>query len=404
MPLSSEVLVAFNIARLEKATFRGVQFFLESSSRSAGRKVIVREYPNKQIRTTEDLGLFEATFTLVGIISGSRYFQQRDALITALDTPGNGKLIHPYYGEITVAADVYTLDEDLTEAGIARFGMVFHKTTDLTFPTEAVNNISQINQLSRDTLALAESASAELFVITDGFLSVLTDGQETLTNFALAFDAITRPFDALSEGLSEFSISLLRFQQNIFAFLNAPANLFNAIDALFDGFSNLSDNAAIRFDSISNLFGFATGYEELAPTTAQRIEARSNRQIIQSNVAYNVLARAYQDASLIEYTTEIQIEEIREILEDQYVFTRDNDNLSSEALDKLKDLRVQFTLFLDNELLNASQIITIETATTTLTALTYQYYGDLDNDLIINDLNSFINPSTISGTVEILSR
>lgn len=89
---------------LRPASFRGVPFQVDDEG-TFGRRVQVHEYPNRDKPYTEDLGRAARRFTINAYLVGDDFFEVRDRLIVAIDTPGPGTLVHPYYGEIAVCID-----------------------------------------------------------------------------------------------------------------------------------------------------------------------------------------------------------------------------------------------------------------------------------------------------------
>jgi prophage DNA circulation protein len=123
---------------LNKASFRGVTFLLDSHDVESGRKVVVHEYINKGKRFVEDLGGLPRSFTIKGFVSEPNYKFKRDALINALEKPGVGTLIHPFYGTVQVVAEPFTLTESMQRLGEATFSMVFREATENIYP-HAIN-------------------------------------------------------------------------------------------------------------------------------------------------------------------------------------------------------------------------------------------------------------------------
>ena len=123
---------------LQSASFKGVSFLVESTTTNAGRKTVTHEYPNTNIRFVEDLGESQEVYQITGIITGTDYIQNRDALIAALKSAGRGELVHPFFGSVQVTAKPYSLSENMTNLGIARFSMTFEKSDDSIYPNPSI--------------------------------------------------------------------------------------------------------------------------------------------------------------------------------------------------------------------------------------------------------------------------
>jgi len=82
------------------ASFRGVKFDVESLSDGATRDVQRHAYPYVAGEDTEDLGRAALSMTVRAVLWGHDYETRLQALLTALEQPGPGELIHPVFGSI----------------------------------------------------------------------------------------------------------------------------------------------------------------------------------------------------------------------------------------------------------------------------------------------------------------
>lgn len=96
-------------ANLQPASWRGVPFAVEVDTYRGGRRIALHEYPYRDDPWPEDTGRATRRITITGFLRGDDVFDQRAALIAALEQQGPGTLIHPSFGSITA-----TLDGDFT--------------------------------------------------------------------------------------------------------------------------------------------------------------------------------------------------------------------------------------------------------------------------------------------------
>lgn len=118
---------------LRPATFRGVGFSVVGADVSVGRRTVLHEYPQRDTPATQDLGRAAREWTVEGFVVGADYVARVDALLTALESPGPGKLVHPWHGEQMVvlkekarvryemALRVATVTMQFVEAGVALY-------------------------------------------------------------------------------------------------------------------------------------------------------------------------------------------------------------------------------------------------------------------------------------------
>lgn len=96
-------------ANLQPASWRGVPFAVEVDTYRGGRRIALHEYPYRDDPWPEDTGRATRRIAITGFLLGDDVFDQRSALIAALEQPGPGTLIHTSFGSITA-----TMDGDFT--------------------------------------------------------------------------------------------------------------------------------------------------------------------------------------------------------------------------------------------------------------------------------------------------
>jgi len=396
---------------LHVASYKGATFLIRSGSTSGGRKTIVHEYPNSDRRFVEDLGELRETFTIQGIVHGKNYFNDRDALISALKSEGLGELIHPFFGTLTVVAEPYTLIEDTTTLGVAKFSMLFNRAGESIFPRDSENNASLINNTTIAVLASSENDVGSFFKIPDRFKANFQSAKVVLTSVTDKFETARDTVVAVREKISSFDDSIISFRNDLNGLIFNPLDLAPRITGLFNDFASLSDVPRNQFDILQKLFDFGDDDEPIIRSTLQRIERDNNRNLINNVIKVNALADAFNVVPSLTFNTEDDIKEIQQILDDQFESVVDNNKLLSEdvvqlsgdTIQQIKELRVEVQKFLENEAVNVFKIAEIQTKEISTTILTYQYYGNLDNNQTIIDLNKFKNPTFVSGTVNILT-
>ncbi|MFJ3112307.1 DNA circularization protein [Pseudomonas putida] len=126
-----------------EASFRGVPFWVDSDSVPIGRRTQLHEYPKRDEPMVEDMGRQTREYKFEGFVVGSDFIAQRDRLEAALDIPGPGELVHPWYGRLTVTAGKCEVSHVRSELGMARFNLTFIAGM-LTFPVQRVNTRRQL--------------------------------------------------------------------------------------------------------------------------------------------------------------------------------------------------------------------------------------------------------------------
>lgn len=144
---------------LRPASFRGIPFQVESTELGAGRRTQLHEYPQRDKPYVEDLGRATRDLSFSGFVVGDDYVKQANALLGALEEPGPGTLIHPWFGTLKVSLkDTARVSFDAA-LGQARFSMSFVEAGELEFPSSKTS--TQAN--SRKAASKLEAASVKSF-------------------------------------------------------------------------------------------------------------------------------------------------------------------------------------------------------------------------------------------------
>ncbi|WP_157218668.1 DNA circularization protein [Flavisphingomonas formosensis] len=114
------------------ASFRGVPFAVARSANEGGRRVVVHEYPGRDLPSTEDMGRGARRFSFNGfLVEGDLVYLggpvqlQRALLLAALEAKGPGILTHPTLGILNVNVLRYSMDEDLGAGRMSEISLAF---------------------------------------------------------------------------------------------------------------------------------------------------------------------------------------------------------------------------------------------------------------------------------------
>jgi prophage DNA circulation protein len=158
-------------SQLYPATFRGIEFHVESREKGGGRRDVVHEFPKRDVPYSEDLGRRARRFTVSAYVIGADYISRRDALIDALEQEGPGLLVLPTQGEQQVNVDHYAVVERRQRGRMAEFEMTFTEAGGLpasSFQTDAAGNVQQ---------ASGNAAAVTQKTLDDGLSSPQSQGR-----------------------------------------------------------------------------------------------------------------------------------------------------------------------------------------------------------------------------------
>lgn len=392
------------LRKLNKASFRGAEFYVVSTSTEGGRKTVSHEYPNTDRRFVEDLGKMQRVFTVDGYISGkdSQYFQRRNALLSALEQPGTGVLIHPFYGSITVVPRPYTITEDMTRLNEAKVSMVFEISSPAVYPKEAANNKSKLTAGANDVLAKASADTSSHFSVSSA-LNNFRAAQDKLTAVGNKFRDAAEKVNAVSDTVNELNSNINAFRDDINFLINTPSNLAASINAMFVGVSQLTTDPVGQLGILKGFYKFGQTDTAYPSNTASYVERITNNTTINNNINVSALALSYGLLVSFEFGNTDEIDSVEGDLEEQYEYATAGD-MDPDLRASLDSLRNESRIYFDRLRLQVAKIIDVTTTLMPITVLNYSYYGNttLTSELI--DLNNISDPSFVSGQVKVLTQ
>jgi prophage DNA circulation protein len=142
------------------ASFRGAHFHCEAGSRENGRRIVVHEFPKKELPYSEDMGRraknftvraycisYPSTLTGQGLELYNRdYRVPRDFLLTALEIAGPGTLQLPTLPAENVVVTRYRLTEEERFGGYCVFDIEFAEFgVNPQYLTPSINTAAVLN-------------------------------------------------------------------------------------------------------------------------------------------------------------------------------------------------------------------------------------------------------------------
>ena len=280
--------------------------------------------------------------------------------------------------------------------------MTFERSNESVFPKATANNSSQINRKTTSVFDSMKKDLTNIFNVTPRSTNNFIDATATMTRIAAAMGINADTILKVTNNTSQFSSLLEIFTDNIntnaFNSTNLSGDLFN----LFSSFNGLGNTAKDQFDILTGLFNFGDNQELPIATTVRRVERIANRKILDSTIQINSLAQAYNITTSLNFETEEDVQNVKNILDTQFDKVVNNTNAGDDTIQDLKDLRVEVSKFLEKETVNAFRVSTIHTNEIPMTLLAYQYYGNTEKTVQLLELNMNNNPSFVQGDVKVL--
>jgi len=207
-------------ASLQKASFGGVPFGVNTARTHAGRRQAIHVYPWRDDVWIEDQGKRPRQFRINGFLvenslvyGGGGVIAQREALLAAVEAPGTSTLVHPTFGTVR---SVNCLDIEIEER--KDLGRVFEFTMTLM-----VSGVRQYPGAVQSTGDLLSAAAASLRA-------------QSLVDFARkAISAIQLGAAVVQQAVS----TVLRYYQTAIGIVNGVRRVFNAVSTLSGNFGRL---------------------------------------------------------------------------------------------------------------------------------------------------------------------
>lgn len=217
--------------KLQQASFRNVKFQVEVDDLSAGRRIQVHEYPQRDKPFTEDLGKATREIALTGFVIGDNYIAERDALLAAIEDAGPGTLIHPWYGSLQVVVKECRVSHSNREGGMARFSLTFVEAGELAYPKAGAATGSGVRLSSDSFLSTLSSQFSQTFSIDGAPDWSIASSVSSLTRGLYMFQS----FAAKGRGLVVNPSSIIG---NVDGLFGNPLALANSVISMFSEFAN----------------------------------------------------------------------------------------------------------------------------------------------------------------------
>lgn len=275
---------------LRDASFRGVPFHFVDVEGTGGRRAIPHAYPKKEVGWTEDHGAVLTQEQINGILLGSDYQEKLNGLLAALNTPGPGELVHPWFGVQQVQVGKVTHKLSTEEGGIAYVSFEVFEAGEQLFPT-------QQEDTTATTLSAADSvkealANGDYFAALDGVGNMVDTLLDDLQGFVTNLPT-------LPDALNEWMDRLNRFKDLAGIIVARPGELIREVTNLISDVNDLGTEPpwALRV------------YDQLRERWDGERAARAATNSLADNIAVNVntgFASSVTRSSIIEISDAMQ--------------------------------------------------------------------------------------------------
>ncbi|WP_339097199.1 DNA circularization N-terminal domain-containing protein [Pectobacterium brasiliense] len=215
---------------LRDASFRNAPFYFVDVEGNGGRRAIPHAYPKKEVGWTEDHGAVLTQQQINAILLGSDYQTQLNRLLAALNTPGPGELVHPWFGVQQVQVGKVTHRLSTEEGGIAYVSFEVFEAGEQLFPT-------QTEDTTATTLSAADSVKAAL---ANGDYFAALDGVGNMVDTLLDdLDGLITNLPSIPDAVTEWMDRLNRFKDQAGIIAAAPGELIRDVTGIISDIKDL---------------------------------------------------------------------------------------------------------------------------------------------------------------------
>jgi prophage DNA circulation protein len=385
--------------QLRPASFRGVPFFVETSSARFGREGVIHEYAQRDTPAVEDMGRKSRPFSVSGFIVGDNYLAERDRLIQAAELPGPGILIHPTYGRLRVFCLELSVDEGVGERGAALVALSLVEAGDLQFPTATVTGDGRKRSGAENLKAETVVDFVSAFDTSGAAFQLSQAIEQAGQQLDELREAIEAPEAVVDDGFSVLG-DLEQLSADLVSLVQTPQSLADRVVALFESVADFG--AAFTYlrrapTTVRTLSGSGTSTEQQAEDNADALAALFNRLalvlVAQELDVATFTAREDAEQFLADFSGYCEAEELREVA------------TSDRTYQAIVDARTGVAQTVSDAAIGLPSLVDVSAADGfPAVVLSYQLYGDAERDEEIADRNGALDPLFMAGALKVLSR
>lgn len=133
------------------ASYGGVHYHVEQQARNSGRRVVLHEYPKRDLPYSEDMGRIAIRYQITGYLIGPSYDVTKKRLIAVLENSEGATLIDPYLAEPKKCiCERYSVTENRQRGGYCTFEMSFVELGE-SGNTPSTNTATDTNNQAQKT-------------------------------------------------------------------------------------------------------------------------------------------------------------------------------------------------------------------------------------------------------------
>jgi len=379
--------------KYRQASFRGINFKVDSTDFEGGRRVVIDEYPLSDISSSKDLGRKKRDFSIEAYVNGENYEAQRDSLIGACEQFGSGKLIHPYLGSKDVVCTGCRVRESKAELGIAYFSLTFAETGIQQNPTQNIDQITKAKSTISELQDLCSVAFTKVYSVVNAPSFVTDAASSDVTGFTNVVQGEANKLNGIALKLADYTYQIRKMQSQVAALVRLPSQLAaNFVTTLNNLLAILPGGSTQMKIALKGVSKYGVDFDLSNMSTSSRVAQATNSKALSDlsfQLVVGLLASEATDRTYASYQdADSDRQEILDLIDQILDSTGDDDVYRS-----FQRLKFEVSKAVPDTSKDLPSIVSIELESqgSSLT-LAYDLYEafDLEQDLI--DRNAVVNP------------
>ena len=399
----------------QAASFRGVSFLVNTETVERGKKVVLHEYPNSDVRFAEELGKIPPTFRIEAIIHGEDVISQRLRLENALEASGQEKLVHPVYGELDVMVLDFSVTSNQTSFGEIRFSINFAQSRLNVSPAPTVTSETAVTKAAEDARTELDADLEDKFEVPDTVQNFTAITDKATELWESTQDSINAVVDLVSEKAATFNRVVRTSVNNVFSIVQSAADLKDSVSLIIDTALDTARSPEQLLAAWTSLL--STPLFPIGNTnTLQQTQKERNNALLSEHMRLTALANTYEATIYTNFNTDVELEAAKSFLDDNYIeyLFRVIDDLKEDnviSITGTQAVRIAFANLrniaqkvFDEKEKAVFRIVNITPGNTSMALTAYRYYGNLDFIDFLTTLNLNVNNANFNEEIKALSQ
>ena len=361
------------------ASFKGIRFEVERHEDTFKRNIIKHPIALENEALYENNGVEDEGITIEGFLSGPDATYSVDLLRKKLSDDKTGRLIHPYYGMITVICKGYSIKESFSETGKVNLKLSFIRIAKSNNEKDWIDKVSDVFAATEDWIEdHVTGPFAEALEILRMPSYMVGSAVQTISNINSFIHSING-VGVFADEIGTVGNSANDLEKEITRGLISSKSLGKSIVSGIRNFPRLESSFNL-YDKIERPSLVHSATESTAQKEIKNQRAFSD--LVASSAVIRVLDAIEENPNRnYEAIRERCLGAIKKLTEDP---SNDKQFIASYQLKKILESSI---LRKKKVLLNISQPSLV---------LAYDHYYDLDAEELILESNKIINPLMIS--------